>query len=51
MQKKKNFDDPWCKILQLPAIEKAIEMGLKVVALDINPDAVGFNIWESSRSY
>ena len=31
-------------ILQLPAIEKAIEMGLKVVALDMNPDAVGFNV-------
>ena len=31
-------------ILQLPAIEKAIEMGLNVVALDMNPDAVGFNV-------
>ena len=31
-------------ILQLPAIEKATEMGLKVVALDVNPDAVGFNV-------
>ena len=31
-------------ILQLPAIEKATEMGLKVVALDMNPDAVGFNV-------
>ena len=31
-------------ILQLPAIEKATEMGLKVVVLDINPDAVGFNV-------
>ena len=31
-------------ILQLPAIEKAAEMGLKVVALDMNPDAVGFNV-------
>lgn len=30
-------------ILQLPAIEKAVEMGLKVVALDMNPEAVGFN--------
>ena len=27
-------------ILQLPAIENAVEMGLKVVALDMNPDAV-----------
>ena len=31
-------------ILQLPAIEKAVEIGLKVVALDMNPDAVGFNV-------
>ena len=29
-------------ILQLPAILKAKEMGLKVVAVDMNPDAVGF---------
>ncbi len=31
-------------ILQLPAIEKAAEMGLKVIALDMNPDAIGFNV-------
>lgn len=31
-------------ILQLPAIEKAVEMGLKVVTLDMNPEAVGFNV-------
>lgn len=31
-------------ILQLPAIEKAIAMGLEVVAVDMNPEAVGFNI-------
>lgn len=31
-------------ILQLPAIEKAVEMGLKVVALDMNPNAVGFRV-------
>ena len=31
-------------ILQLPAIEKAVEMGLNVVALDMNPSAVGFGI-------
>lgn len=31
-------------ILQLPAIEKAVEMGLTVIALDMNPDAVGFNV-------
>ena len=31
-------------ILQLPAIEKAKEMGLKVVAVDMNPAAVGFQV-------
>ncbi len=31
-------------ILQLPAIEKAAAMGLRVVALDWNPDAVGFSV-------
>ncbi len=31
-------------ILQLPAIEKAAEMGMKVVALDMNPDAIGFGV-------
>ena len=31
-------------ILQLPAIEKAAEMGLKVIALDMNPEAVGFDV-------
>lgn len=31
-------------ILQVPAIEKAKEMGLEVVVVDINPTAVGFNI-------
>ena len=31
-------------ILQLPAIEQATEMGLKVIALDMNPDAVGFSV-------
>lgn len=29
-------------ILQLPAIEKASEMGLDVIAVDMNPEAVGF---------
>ena len=29
-------------ILQLPAIKKAKEMGLEVVVVDMNPDAVGF---------
>lgn len=31
-------------ILQLPAIEKAKEMGLEVIAVDMNPDAVGFGV-------
>ncbi len=31
-------------ILQLPAIEKAKEMGLDVIAVDMNPSAVGFNV-------
>lgn len=31
-------------ILQLPAIEKAKEMGLEVVAVDMDPDAIGFQI-------
>ncbi len=31
-------------ILQLPAIEKAKEMGLRVVAVDMNPEAIGFQV-------
>jgi biotin carboxylase len=31
-------------ILQLPAIEKASEMGLRVIVCDMNPDAIGFNV-------
>lgn len=31
-------------ILQLPAIKKAIDMGLEVIAVDLNPSAVGFNV-------
>ena len=31
-------------ILQLPAIEKASEMGLEVIAVDMNPEAVGFRV-------
>lgn len=31
-------------ILQLPAIEKAKEMGLNVVVVDMNPKAIGFNV-------
>lgn len=31
-------------ILQLPAIEKAIGMGLEVIAVDMNPEAIGFKV-------
>lgn len=31
-------------ILQLPAIEKAKEMGLQVIAVDMNPKAIGFKV-------
>lgn len=31
-------------ILQLPAIEKAKKMGLEVIAVDMNPEAVGFTV-------
>ncbi len=31
-------------ILQLPAIEKAKELGYRVVAVDMNPDAIGFGV-------
>lgn len=31
-------------ILQLPAIEKAKKMGIDVVAVDMNPNAIGFNV-------
>ena len=31
-------------ILQLPAIEKAVEMGLEVIAVDMNPEAIGFKV-------
>ncbi|EET58751.1 ATP-grasp domain protein [Marvinbryantia formatexigens DSM 14469] len=31
-------------ILQLPAIEKAKEMGMDVIAVDMNPEAIGFNV-------
>ena len=30
--------------LQLPAIEAAVEMGLSVVAVDMNPEAIGFQV-------
>lgn len=31
-------------ILQLPAIEKASEMGLEVIVVDMNPEAIGFSV-------
>lgn len=31
-------------LLQLPAIERAKEMGLQVIACDMNPDAIGFKV-------
>lgn len=31
-------------ILQLPAIERAVNMGLSVIVLDMNPEAVGFTV-------
>ena len=31
-------------ILQLPAIKKATDLGLCTIAVDMNPDAVGFNV-------
>lgn len=31
-------------ILQLPAIQKAKEMGLEVIAVDMNPEAIGFQL-------
>lgn len=31
-------------ILQLPAIEKAKEMGLRVIVVDMNPEAIGFSV-------
>lgn len=31
-------------ILQLPAIEQALKMGVNVVAADMNPDAIGFSV-------
>lgn len=31
-------------ILQLPAIEKAKELGLDVIVVDMNPNAIGFNV-------
>ena len=31
-------------ILQLPAIKAASKMGLNVVVVDMNPDAIGFSV-------
>lgn len=36
-------------ILQLPAIKKAKEMGLEVIAVDINPSAIGFSVKDVVR--
>jgi len=36
-------------VLQLPAIEKAKAMGLEVIAVDMNPEAIGFNVPEVTR--
>lgn len=36
-------------ILQLPAIEKAKEMGLDVIVVDMNPEAVGFNVCDIEK--
>lgn len=36
-------------ILQLPAITKAKEMGLDVVVVDMNPEAVGFNVCDIEK--
>lgn len=42
--KKKKLMILGASILQLPAIEKARSMGLDVVVVDYNPDAVGFKV-------
>ena len=44
MKKNKTIMIIGASILQLPAIEKATEMGLKVVTIDMNPNAVGFSV-------
>ena len=44
MSKNKTIMILGASILQFPAIEKAVEMGLNVIALDMNPSAVGFGI-------
>lgn len=44
--KKKKIMILGASILQLPAIEKAREMGLEVVVVDMNPEAVGFEVPE-----
>ena len=36
-------------ILQMPAIIKAKDMGLDVVVVDMNPDAIGFNVQEITK--
>lgn len=44
MENKKTIMILGASILQLPAIEKAIEMGLKVIAVDMNAEAIGFSV-------
>ena len=44
MVKKKTIMILGASILQLPAIEKAIDMNLNTIVLDMNPDAIGFSV-------
>lgn len=44
MNKPKRIMILGASILQLPAIVRAKEMGLEVIAVDMNPNAVGFNV-------
>lgn len=44
MMKSKKIMILGASILQLPAIKAAREMGLEVVVVDMNPDAVGFSV-------
>lgn len=44
MKQKKTLMILGASILQLPAIEKAIDMGLRVIVIDMNPEAVGFRV-------
>ena len=44
MFKKKTIMILGASILQLPAIEKAVDMNLNTIVLDMNPNAIGFNV-------